>query len=341
MDSCGRRAADFTTMLCATTAALLIALASFAAAGETLAQIKSRGSVRCGVSEGIAGFSTQEKSGRWAGLDADFCRAVAAAALGDAEKVAFIPLRASARFPSLKLGQIDLLARQTTWTLQREAALRVQFAGILYYDGQGFMTPAAGAKSISQLNGATICVEKGTTHELNLADYFAARRLRVKPVVVDSTAGVADEFFAGRCKAYTSDVSQLAAVRLRAQKPQAWSILSERISKEPLGPAVRRGDDDWLALVRWVLFALVAAEEHGITQKSAGEPAAERLLSTDAEINKALGVEPGWAARAVRSGGNYGEIFDRNVGKQSALKLERGLNRLWTDRGLMYAPPFR
>jgi general L-amino acid transport system substrate-binding protein len=328
-------------MLCAIAAALLTALASFAAAGDTVTQITSRGSVRCGVSEGIAGFSMQEKSGRWSGLDVDFCRAVAAVALSDAGKVTFTPLRASARFPALKLGQIDLLVRQTTWTLQREAALQVHFAGILYYDGQGFMAPAAGAKSIAQLNGATICVEKGTTHERNLADYFAARRLRVKPLVVDSTAAVADQFFAGRCKAYTSDASQLAAVRLRAAKPQAWSILSERISKEPLGPVVRRGDDDWLALVRWVLFALVAAEENGITQKSAGDSTANRILGTDTEIDKALGVEPGWAVRAVRSVGNYGEIFERNLGKQSPLKLERGLNRLWKDGGLMYAPPMR
>ena len=341
MLSGGRRGTDLATTILAVTAVLVIALASFATAGDTVAQIKTRGSLRCGVSEGIAGFSTQDKSGRLSGFDADFCRAVAAAALSDAEKVSFTPLRASERFPALKLGRIDLLVRQTTWTLQREAALRVNFAGILYYDGQGFMVPAAGAKSISQLNGATICVEKGTTHERNLADYFAARRLRVKPVVVDSTAGVADEFFAGRCKAYTSDASQLAAVRVRAAKPQAWSILSERISKEPLGPCVRRGDDDWLTLVRWVLFALVAAEEKGITQKTALESTAARLLGNDAEIDKALGVEPGWAVRAVRSGGNYGEIFERNLGKQSPLKLERGLNRLWKDGGLMYAPPLR
>jgi general L-amino acid transport system substrate-binding protein len=326
-------------------AAAWLALAwmpSFAMAGEKLNEIRARGTLRCGVSEGIAGFSAKDGSGRWAGLDADFCRAVAAAALGEAEKVTFVPLRASARFPALELGTIDLLLRNTTWTLDREAGLRVQFAGILFYDGQGFMVPAAaGVKSVQQLDGATICVEKGTTHERSLPAYFAAHGMRVTPLVIDSTTGVADAFFAGRCKAYTSDASQLAAVRLRAPGGRAFVILPERISKEPLGPSVQREYDDWLTLVRWVLFALITAEENGITQESARLPRAAQSLRTASEVARELGTDPDWALRAVQSVGNYGEMFERNLGDRSPLKLERGPNRLWTQGGLMYAPPMR
>lgn len=338
------------TLLPAAAAVLAVAWAAPSAlAGETLAQIRSRGSLRCGVSEGIAGFSAKDASGRWAGLDADFCRAVAAAALGDGEKVTFVPLRASARFPALQAGTIDLLARNTTWTLAREAGLKVQFPGILFYDGQALMVPAAGAvKSLARLNGATVCVEKGTTHEGNLIDYFGARGMSVTPLVVDSTAGVAEAFFGGRCAAYTSDASQLAAVRLSAPAGRAFRILPERISREPLAPAVRSGDDEWSTLVRWVLFALVGAEEQGIRQDDArairggAREAPWRLaLVRDAELGKALGTDPDWALRAVQSVGNYGEIYERNLGAKSPLKLERGLNRLWTQGGLMYAPPAR
>ena len=311
-------------------------------AGETLTDIRARGTVRCGVSEGIVGFSAREPSGRWAGLDADFCRAVAAAALGDAEKVTFVPLRASARFPALQLKAIDLLARNTTWTLDREAGLRVHFAGILFYDGQGFMVAeGSGVTSVANLDGATVCVEKGTTHERNLGDYFVARGMRVKPLVIDSATEVADALFEGRCAAYTSDSSQLAAARLRAPAGRSFLSLPERISKEPLGPVVRRGDDDWLTLVRWVLFALVAAEEKGITKDTARSQDASRVLGTDTEVAKSLGTDPEWALRAVQSVGNYGEIFERNLGSRSPLKLERGLNRLWTQGGLMYSPPRR
>jgi len=330
--------------------AALLAAASgsaYAAAGETLAQVKSRGAVRCGVSEGIIGFSARDAAGRWSGLDADFCRAVAAAALGDAEKVMFVPLRASARFPALQSGVIDLLARNTTWTLAREAGLKVQFAGVLFYDGQGFMVPkTGGVKTVAGLNGATVCVVKGTTHVQNLADHFTARGLTVTPLVIDSSVEVVDAFFAGRCRAYTSDASQLASARLRAPGgPQAFLILPERISKEPLGPAVRSGDDNWLTLVRWVLFSLVAAEENGVTRDNVRErlrdPAVQRVLGAGGELGTALGTDADWAARAVQSVGNYGEMFERNVGRRSALNLERGLNRLWTQGGLMYAPPMR
>lgn len=320
-----------------------------AAQGETLVQIKSRGTLRCGVSEGIAGFSEKDASGRWFGLDADFCRAVAAAALGDANKVTFVPLRSSARFPALQSRVIDLLARNTTWTLAREAGLSVQFAATIFYDAQAFMVPAASSvKAAAQLNGAVVCLEKGTTHERNLTEYFAERGLSVKPLVIDSATEVADAFFAGRCAAYTSDASQLAAVRLRASGGGTFRILPDRISMEPLAPAVRSGDPAWLTLVRWVLFALIAAEEHGITRDNVraargGKGAAEvrRALGADGELGKALGTDADWAVRAVQSVGNYGEMFERNLGGQSRLKLERGLNRLWTQGGLMYAPPMR
>lgn len=328
---------------------IITSLAPPATAADTLAQVKSRGTLRCGVSNGIAGFSIKDPSGHWSGLEVDFCRAVAAAALGDAEKVTFIPLRASERFPALKSKVIDLLARLSTWTLSREADLKVQFAGILFYDGQGFMVPAgSGVKSVAQLSGATICVEKGTTHERNLTDHFIASGLSVQPLIIDSVSEVANAFFSGRCKAYTSDVSQLAITRLRAPAGRTFDILPERISKEPLGPAVRSGDEEWLTLVRWVLFALVAAEEHGIThdnvraiRETAKHPALRRALGADGGLSQALGIDPEWALRAVESVGNYGESFDRNLGSHSPLHLERSLNRPWTQGGLMYAPPIR
>jgi general L-amino acid transport system substrate-binding protein len=323
-------------------------IVSQADAGRVLQAVKARGYLNCGVSEGIAGFSEKDASGRWTGLDADFCRAVAAAALGDAEKVRFLPLRSSNRFPALQAGRIDLLVRNTTWTLTREALLKVQVPAVLYYDGQAFMV-AKGARirTPADLHGATVCVVKGTTHVQNLVEYFGARRLAVKPLVIDSSSEAAAAFFAGRCRAITSDASQLAATRLRAPGGQQnYVILPERISKEPLGPVVRDDDVQWVTLVRWVLYALILAEEQGITRanidarlqtlegsylRSAGGKS-EWLAST-------LGVQGDWLARAVRAVGNYGELFNRHVGEGSPLKLERGLNRLWTQGGLMYAPP--
>jgi len=320
-----------------------------AAAGDTLSQIKSRGTLLCGVSQGIVGFSTKDASGQWYGLEVDFCHAVAAAVFGDAKKVTFVPLRASERFPALKSGMIDLLARATAWTLSREASLKMHFPGILFYDGQGFMVPAAGGiKSVGQLNGATICIEKGTTHERNLTDHFTAQGLSVKPLVIDSATEVANALFSGRCQAYTSDVSHLAVARLRAPAGQTFDILPERISKEPLGPVVRSGDDGWLILVRWVLFALIAAEEQGITRdnvreirETAQHPALRRALGADGGFGSMLGTDSNWALHAVESVGNYGEMFERNFGVNSPLHLDRGLNRLWTQGGLMYAPPVR
>lgn len=329
---------------------LLVALSSLAAqAGETLAAVKSRGQLRCGVSEGITGFSEKDSSGRWTGLDADFCRVVAAAVLGDPGRVKFVRLKASERFPALQADTIDLLLRNTTWTLGREAGLKVQFPGTLLYDGQAFMVPKTGVRKIAQLNGETVCVEKGTTHVQNLADYFGARGMKVSPLILDSAADAASAFFSGRCRAYTSDASQLAAVRLKAPGGlNSFDILPERISKEPLGPVVRRGDDDWFTLIRWVLFALIAAEEAGITRdtievflKETRDPALRRVFGIGGGFGKSIGVRDDWAVQAIKAVGNYGEMFERNVGQGSALRLDRGLNRLWTEGGLMYAPPLR
>jgi general L-amino acid transport system substrate-binding protein len=317
-------------------------------AGEVLDAVKARGVLRCGVSEGIPGFSEQDAGGRWRGLDADFCRAVAAAVVGDPDRVQFVPLRASTRFPALQARRIDLLVRNTTWTLTREAMLKVQFPAVLFFDGQGFLVPAgSGITAAEQLQGATVCVEKGTTHERNLRDYFGARGLAVTPLVIDSAGEVAQAFFAGRCRAYTSDASQLAAMRLRAPEgPQAFTILPERISREPLAPAVWGGDPEWASVVRWVLYGLILAEEHGATRDTVdtvlagGRTPLSRLTGAERDVlARALDLPPGWGLRAVKAVGNYGELYDRNVGAGSPLGIDRGLNRLWSQGGLMYAPP--
>jgi general L-amino acid transport system substrate-binding protein len=327
--------------------ALLVAAAH---AGETLDAVKSRGELRCGVSEGIDGFSFKDATGRWRGLDADFCRAVAAAALGNPEKVEFVPLRASTRFPALQAKRIDLLLRNTAWTLGREALLKVMFVGVLFHDSQGFMVPQGSrAKAVSDLAGETVCVEKGTTNEQNLSDYFAARGASIKPLAIDSEAGTVQAFYAGRCAALTMDLSLLAISRLRGPAGvQGYVILPEHISREPLGPAVRRDDDDWFLLVRWVLHVLVATEQSGMTRdnvvarvKGSRDPAVRRISGADPRIGKALGARPDWAMQAVLAVGNYGEMYERNLGAGSALKLERGLNNLWTKGGIMYAPPLR
>ena len=317
-------------------------------AGDILARVQSNGVVRCGVSEGIAGFSIKDAGGRWTGMDADFCRAVAAAALGDGEKVAFIPLFASARFPALKANRIDLLARNTTQTLGREANIGTHFVGILYYDGQAFIVPAdSRVQQIRDLDGASICVLKESTHVVHLSDYFKAHGLGYQPGVVESVTQAKDAFFAGRCQAYTSDASTLAAIRVNAPVgPDAFRILPDRISKEPFGPVVNRGDEQWATLVKWVLLALVEAEERGITRENVRnvlattvDPAVQAFLGGG--YAKALGISPGWVVRVVETVGNYGEIFERNLGSRSPFKIERGLNRLWNQGGLMYSPPFR
>jgi general L-amino acid transport system substrate-binding protein len=318
-----------------------------AADGDTLARMRARGVMRCGVSEGIDGFSIKESSGHWSGIDADFCRAVAAAALGDPAKVLYVPLKASARFPALAEGSVDLLARNTTWTLLRESALKVQFAGVLFYDSQAFLVRRpGGARTAIGLKGATVCVEKGTSTEVHLREYSADHQLDIKPLVIDSAVEARRAFYAGRCSAYAADLSHLAAVRLGAPGgPQTADVLPERIAREPLSPVVRGDDRSWLTLVRWVLFTLVEAEQLGVTrdnlQARLGEPAVKRVFADDDDIDRSLGVERGWMVRAVQSVGNYGEMFERNLGARTPLKLERGLNQLWTQGGLMYAPPLR
>ncbi|MBV2131740.1 amino acid ABC transporter substrate-binding protein [Pseudomonas sp. MAP12] len=327
---------------------LAIWLAASAQAGQVLDSVKARGELRCGVSEGIPGFSEQDANGRWQGLDADFCRAVAAALFGDPEKVAFKPLRASTRFPALQAKQIDLLARNTTWTLTREALLQVQFPAVLFYDGQAFMVPrSSGITRLAELRAGKVCVAKGTTHVDNLADHARLHDLAWEPLVIDSSLAVAEAFYAGRCQAWTADAAQLAAMRLRAPAgPEAFVILPERISREPLAPVVLGEDVQWGSLVRWVLFALVLAEEHGMTQANVEARVGElggatgRLLSgQDTRLARALGARDDWVVRAVRAVGNYGELYERNLGTGSPLRIERGLNRLWKDGGLMYAPP--
>ena len=318
-------------------------------AGDTLARVKSRKVLRCGVSEGLIGFSFKDPAGEWTGLDGDFCRAVAAA-VGERVKVQFVPLFASARFPALQADEIDLLVRNTTWTLGREAFLGVQFAGVLFYDGQGFMVPRRGkVRRIADLKGVTICVVKGTTSEQNLADYFRAHGWTYQPLVLESVAEIRDALVSGRCQAYTSDASQLASVRMEVSEgTKRYTILPDLISKEPLGPVVRRGDEEWFTLVRWVLLALIQAEELGITRENvralrdtSTDPAVQRLLGKTGGFGKALGVDNDWVVRVVGTVGNYGEMFERNLGRESVLNLERGLNRLWTQGALMYAPPFR
>lgn len=318
-----------------------------AADGQTLMIAKARGALRCGVSEGIVGFSVRDAAGHWSGIDVDFCRAVAAAALGDPARVAFVPLTASARFPALLTGEVDLLARNTTWTLLREGALKVQFAGVLFYDSQAFMVRGrGGAQSLASLKGATVCVQKETSTEEHLLAYSAANGLDIKPLVLKSAIELEQAFFAGRCSAYTADASYLTAIRLHAPGGAASVvILPERISKQPLGPVVQGGDVSWLILVRWVLFTLIAAEELGVTSENVQErmrdPLVRQALVPDDTVTRAIGVEPEWTLRALRSAGHYGEMFDRNLGARSPLRLERGINESWTHGGLMYAPPMR
>jgi general L-amino acid transport system substrate-binding protein len=332
--------------------AALLALQMWPAAGlsaesATLAQIKQRDVLRCGVSEGIAGFSIRDASGQWSGIDVDFCRAVAAAALGDPKKVSFVALRTSARFPALKTGRIDLLARNTTWTLLREGTLGIQFAGVLYHDTQAFMVwTKSDIRAASSLKGATVCVQRETSSETNLVAYSTAYALDLKPLVVGSIGELEQAFNSGRCSAMTADASLLGALKSRAPGgPSAMAILPERISKQPHAPVVRGDDEAWLVIVRWVLYTLIAAEEVGLTRQNQAErirePAVARALVPDPSVTAALGIAPGWTVRALASAGNYGEMFERNLGAASPLKIERGLNNLYTHGGLMFAPPMQ
>ncbi len=335
-------------------AAALALAAAFAAApaqaGKTLDAVKQRGSLNCGVTTGVAGFSAPDSQGHWSGLDVDTCRAVAAAVLGDGGKVNFVPLNSQQRFASLQAGEIDVLARNTTWTLTRDASLGFHFTAVTYYDGQGFLVPKKlKVTSPKQLKGAEICTQSGTTNEKNVADYFRAQGVKVKTVVFEGFEAAFKAFFAGRCQAFTTDASALAGLRNKeAKNPDDYVVLPELISKEPLGPLVRRGDDEWFAIVKWTVFALVEAEEFGVTQANAeglkaksADPAVQRLLGTSEDLGKLLGLDRDWAYRALRAVGNYGEIFERNVGPKSVLQMPRGANRLWSQGGLMYAPPVR
>jgi len=320
-----------------------------ALAGKTIDTIKQRGQMVCGVNPGLAGFSIADSQGNWSGLDVDVCKAVAASLLGDATKIKWTPLSAQQRFTALQSGEIDMLSRNTTWTLTRDASLGLHFAGVTYYDGQGFMVPKkTKITSATKLKGATVCVQSGTTTEKNLTDYSKAMKLNIKPVVFETQEATNKAYFAGRCQAYTTDASGLASVRNKeASNPDDHLILPELISKEPLGPSVRRGDDEFFAIVKWVVYALLEAEEFGITQanvdqmKTSTDPVVQRILGTSEDTGKLLGLDKDWAYRAIKAVGNYGEIFERNVGPKSALKLPRGANNLWNKGGLMYAPPIR
>ncbi|MBF0334739.1 MAG: amino acid ABC transporter substrate-binding protein [Alphaproteobacteria bacterium] len=320
-----------------------------AMAGATFDAVKAKGFVQCGVNLGLHGFSAPDDRGNWSGLDVDLCRAVAAAMFGDSTKVKYTPLSAQQRLPALQSGEIDVLARNTTWTLSRDSANGLNFAAVNFYDGQGFMVPTKlNVKSAKELDGATICVLPGTTTEQNLADYFRATKMTFKPVVIEKNEELTSAFLAGRCDAISSDGSQLAAIRANeTPNPADFVILPERISKEPLSPAVRHGDDQWLDLVKWSLWAMMAAEEKGINQQNvetfltSNDPDVKRLLGVTEGNGKALGVDEKWAFTIIKQIGNYGESFDRNVGKGSKLKLDRGLNALWTNGGLMYAPPLK
>ncbi|MCU0929438.1 MAG: amino acid ABC transporter substrate-binding protein [Burkholderiaceae bacterium] len=320
-------------------------------AGKDLDAIKQRGTLVCGVNTGLAGFSMADSQGRWSGLDVDYCRALAAAILGDGNKVRYSPLTAQQRFTALQSGEIDVLSRNTTWTLTRDASLGMHFVGVTFYDGQGFMVPKSlNVKSAKQLKGATVCVQSGTTTELNLTDYSRANNLQIKPVVFEKLEAATGAYFSGRCQAYTTDASGLASTRSKeAQKPEDHVILPELISKEPLGPSIRRGDDDLFAIAKWTLNALLEAEEYGITQanidqmkKDSKNPGVMRLLGAGTEdTGKPLGLDKEWAYRAIKTVGNYGEIFERHVGEKTPIGLPRGSNDLWSNGGLMYAPPVR
>jgi len=315
-------------------------------AQSTLDAVKSKGYVQCGVNTGLAGFSQPDSRGVWKGLDVDSCRAVAAAVFGDASKVRYTPLTAQQRFTALQSGEVDILSRNTTWTITRDTSLGLNFVGVTYYDGQGFMVPKKlNVKSARQLNGATICVQPGTTTELNLADYFRANRMSFKPVVIEKLEEVTNAYFSGRCDVFTTDVSGLVSTRgSRAPNPADHVILPEVISKEPLGPVVRHGDDRWFDVVKWSVFAMLEAEEMGLSSKNidqnlnSANPAIQRFVGATGDFGKMLALDNRWAYNIIKQVGNYGESFEANL---TPLGFERGINNLWTKGGLMYAPPVR
>jgi general L-amino acid transport system substrate-binding protein len=315
---------------------------------KTLKRTLRRDAVHCGVNTGLPGFSNVDAKGNWSGFDVDFCRAIAAAIFNDPNKVKFSPLSAKDRFTALQTGEIDVLSRNSTWTMLRDTQLGLNFAGVNYYDGQGFMVrKSLKVNSALELNGASICTQTGTTTELNVADYFRANKMKYEVVAFSTADETVKAYDAGRCDVFTSDVSQLYAMRLKLAKPDDQMILPEVISKEPLGPVVRQGDEQWFDIVKWTFFATVNAEELGVTQKTVDEamkstkPDVRRLVGTEGNFGEQLGLTKDWAARIVKQVGNYGEVFDRNVGPGSKLGISRGINRLWTKGGIQYAPPIR
>ena len=327
---------------------IAVSFVATAANAGTLDDVKVKGFIQCGVSQGVPGFSNPDTSGNWTGIDVDVCRAVAAAALGSASKVKYTPLSAKERFTALQSGEIDILSRNTTWTLVRDTALGLNFAGVNYYDGQGFMVRKdLGIKSANELAGASVCVNIGTTTELNMADFFRSKSMDYKPVVFEKTDEVVAAYDSGRCDVYTTDQSALAAQRTKLKDPAAHMVLPEIISKEPLGPVVRHGDDQWLDIVKWSLYAMLEAEEYGVTSNNVDKmmksknPVVRRLLGGEGDLGKNLGLDAGWAARIIKEVGNYGESFERHVGPNTTVKLPRGINALWNKGGLMYSMPVR
>jgi general L-amino acid transport system substrate-binding protein len=330
------------------TLALAAGLSTAVATAQTLKTVKDRGTLSCGVSQGLPGFSSPDDKGNWTGLDVDICRALAAAIFDDPTKVKFVPLSAKDRFTALQSGEIDVLSRNTTWTLSRDTSLGANFTGVTYYDGQGFLVKKSlKVNSALELNSASVCVQTGTTTEQNLADFFKSNNMKYEVIAFGSNDEAVKAYESGRCDVFTTDVSGLYADRLKLSNPADHAVLPEVISKEPLGPMVRHGDDQWFDLVKWVLFAMVDAEELGITQKNADDmaksdkPELKRIFGSDGNFGESLGVTKDWVSRIIKAVGNYGESFDRNVGAGSKLGIARGLNQLWNKGGIQYAPPIR
>ena len=328
--------------------ALAAGLTAQAASAQTLKTVKDRGQLSCGVSQGLPGFSTPDDKGNWTGLDVDICRAIAAAIFNDASKIKFVPLSAKDRFTALQSGEIDVLSRNTTWTLSRDTSLGANFTGVTYYDGQGFLVKKSlKVNSALELNSASVCVQTGTTTEQNLADYFKGNNMKYEVIAFASADETIKAYESGRCDVFTSDVSQLYAERLKLANSAEHVVLPEVISKEPLGPMVRHGDDQWFDIVKWTLYAMVGAEELGMTQKNVDEmaksdkPEVKRAVGTDGNLGEQLGLTKDWLVRIVKAVGNYGESFERNVGSGSKLAISRGLNNLWSKGGIQYAPPIR
>ncbi len=327
----------------------VVGLSAGAAAAATLDDIQARGNLNCGVTTGLTGFAAPNANGVWEGFDVGMCRAVAAAVFGDPMAVEFTPTTGQTRFTALSSGEVDMLARNTTWTFTRDVDLKFEFTGVNYYDGQGFMIPKGlGVSSAKDLDGATVCIQTGTTTELNLADYFRSNNINYEPVPIETNAEAQQQYLAGACDVYTTDASGLAATRATFENPGDHVVLPEIISKEPLGPLVRHGDHEWGDIVRWTLNALVAAEELGVTSANIDElvagtnnPEINRLLGTEGNLGEMLGLSSDWAVNAIKAGGNYGELFEKNIGENTPIGLSRGLNAQWQDGGLLYAPPFR